>query len=211
MLGWLTGKPFQRPILSADSRLTGIEPQMGIIMKKVLKELLSTSMWILFAIAASLLIVRYVGVRTQVDGISMNDTLADGENLIVDKISYRFRDPQRFDIVVFPPFEDQPGTYYIKRVIGLPGETVMIDFDGSIYINDELLAESYGREIIRNPGRAAEPVALGEDEYFVMGDNRNNSRDSRDPSIGNINRSQLVGRAFVRIWPLNRIGLIEHQ
>ncbi|MDR2889725.1 MAG: signal peptidase I, partial [Lachnospiraceae bacterium] len=152
-------------------------------MKKFLREVLITSVYILVAIVASLLIVRYVGVRTEVDGISMNDTLEHGESLIVDKISYRFSDPKRYDIVVFPPFEEEEDTFYIKRVIGLPGETVMIDFEGNIYIDGEVLEESYGREIIRSPGRAAEPVVLGADEYFVMGDNRNNSRDSRDPSI----------------------------
>ncbi|MDR2889724.1 MAG: signal peptidase I [Lachnospiraceae bacterium] len=180
-------------------------------MKKFLREVLVTSIYILVALIASSLIIRYVGSRIEVEGISMTDTLADGESLIVDKISYRFSDPKRYDIVVFPPFEDDKDTNYIKRVIGLPGETVMIDFDGNIYIDGEVLEESYGREIIRSPGRAAEPVVLGADEYFVMGDNRNNSRDSRDPSIGSIGRDQLVGRAFVRVWPFDRFGMIEHQ
>lgn len=179
-------------------------------MKSILKELLITSIYILLALGASLLIVRYVGVRTEVNGVSMNDTLQNGENLIVDKISYRFKDPQRYDIVVFP-FRYEEKTYYIKRIIGLPGETVYIDETGNIYINDELLAESYGREIIQDPGRAAEPIQLGADEYFVMGDNRNNSTDSRSPRVGNIRRSELIGKAWVRIWPLNRITLIRHQ
>ena len=117
----------------------------------------------------------------------MENTLHNGDNLIVDKLSYRFRDPERFDIIVFP-FQYQTNTYYIKRIIGLPGETVQIMEDGSIYINGEKMEESYGREVIQPEtiGRAAEPIVLGEDEYFVMGDNRNNSSDSRTDIVGKI-------------------------
>ena len=105
------------------------------------------------------------------------------DNLIVDKITYRFREPERFDIIVFP-FEYEDNTFYIKRIIGLPGETVQIDRDGNIFINGEILEEGYGKEVIQEPGRAYEPITLGEDEYFVLGDNRNNSSDSRDMSVG---------------------------
>ncbi len=93
----------------------------------------------------------------------------------------------------------------------MPGETVKIDDEGNIYINDEILEESYGREVIENPGIAADPIVLGDDEYFVMGDNRNNSSDSRDPSVGNIHRDDIIGRAFIRIWPLAKFGILKHQ
>ncbi len=179
-------------------------------MKSVLKEVLSTSIYILIALSISFFIVKFIGVRTEVNGASMNDTLMDGDNLIVDKISYRFKNPERFDIVVFP-YRYADDTFYIKRVIGLPGETVYIDKEGNIFINNELLDESYGKEMIRDPGRAYEPVKLERDEYFVMGDNRNNSSDSRDPAVGNIKKSELVGKAWVRIWPLSEIGIIRHQ
>ena len=102
-------------------------------------------------------------------------------------------------------------TYYVKRVIGLPGETVQIDLEGNIYINGEILEEDYGKEKINFPGLAVEPITLGDDEYFVMGDNRNNSSDSRDPSVGNIRRSNIIGKAWVRIWPLNKFGVLKHQ
>jgi signal peptidase I len=179
-------------------------------MKSFAKELLITSVYILIALIASLLVVRYVGIRTEVHGSSMNDTLIDGENLIVDKVSYRFDNPQRFDIVVFP-YRYDTGIHYIKRVIGLPGETVYIDLEGNIYIDEVLLHESYGREIVRDAGLAGMPIQLAEDEYFVMGDNRNNSSDSRDPAVGNIRRSELVGKAWVRIWPISRLSIIRHQ
>lgn len=179
-------------------------------MKNIMKEILSTSIYLLVVLCAAYLIITYVGQRTQVSGSSMETTLSDGDNLLVDKITYRFSDPKRFDIIVFP-FQYDTDTYYIKRIIGMPGETVQIDYDGNIYINGSLMEESYGREVIQNPGRAAEPITLGEDEYFVMGDNRNNSSDSRDPSVGNIHRKDIIGRAWVRIWPFSKFGVLKHQ
>ena len=179
-------------------------------MKNIMKEILSTSIYLLVVLCAAYLIITYVGQRTQVSGSSMETTLSDGDNLLVDKITYRFSEPKRFDIIVFP-FQYDTDTYYTKRIIGMPGETVQIDYDGNIYINGSLLEESYGREVIQNPGRAAEPITLGEDEYFVMGDNRNNSSDSRDPSVGNIHRKDIIGRAWVRIWPFSKFGVLKHQ
>ena len=179
-------------------------------MKHVLKEILSISIYLLLVFCAAYLIVTYVGQRTQVSGSSMETTLSDGDHLIVDKISYRFEDPERFDIIVFP-YQYDTDTYYIKRIIGMPGETVQIDDRGNIYVDGELLEEAYGREVIQNPGRADDPIMLGDDEYFVMGDNRNNSSDSRDPSVGNIHRKDIIGRAFIRIWPSAKFGILKHQ
>ena len=177
--------------------------------KNMKKEILSWVFYILFVVALTYVIITFVGQRTRVDGRSMMNTLSDGDNLIVEKLSYRFSDPKRFDIIVFPPTGKKE--YYIKRIIGLPGETVQIDENGNIYINGELLEENYGAETIQNPGRAAKPITLGDDEYFVMGDNRNNSKDSRSEEVGNVKRSQIIGRAWLRIWPLNKFGLLKHQ
>lgn len=174
------------------------------------KEVLSWIFYILFVIALTYLIITFVGQRTMVDGRSMNATLNDGDNLIVEKLSYRFGDPERFDIIVFPP-QESPKEHYIKRIIGLQGETVQIDAEGKIYINGEVLEENYGLETIRNAGRAAEPITLGDDEYFVLGDNRNNSKDSRSDAVGNVKRSSITGRAWLRIWPLSDIGFLKHQ
>jgi len=178
--------------------------------KSVLKEILNTSIYLLIVMGAAYLIVTYVGQRTQVSGGSMESTLSSEDHLLVDKISYRFKAPERFDIIVFP-FQYDKETYYIKRIIGMPGETVRIDTEGNIYINDEVLEEDYGKEVIENPGRAIEPITLGDDEYFVMGDNRNNSSDSRDPTVGNIHRDDIIGKAFIRIWPLSKFGILKHQ
>lgn len=177
--------------------------------EKTVRELIGWVVYILIVVCATYLIVTYVGQRTKVSGDSMLNTLHDEDNLIVDKISYRFREPERFEIVVFP-YRYQEDTYYIKRIIGLPGETVQI-LDGYVYINGEKLDEHYGREVMEESGIAAEPIELGEDEYFVLGDNRNHSSDSRESNVGVLHRDELIGRAWVRIWPLNNIGVISHE
>ena len=179
--------------------------------EKELREVLSWIIYLVIVVCATYFIVTYVGQRTEVSGDSMEATLQSGDNLIVDKISYRFRDPKRFEIIVFP-YKYQENTYYIKRIIGLPGETVQIK-NGCIYINGRQLKETYGLEPILESayGIAAEPVALGEDEYFVMGDNRNCSADSREAHIGPIRREDLIGRAWIRIWPFQSIGAVSHE
>lgn len=177
-----------------------------------MRELLNTAIYLLCVLGAVWLVITFVGQRTEVEGASMENTLHNGDNLIVDKLSYRFHDPERFDIIVFP-FQFQDNTYYIKRIIGLPGETVQIMDDGSIYINGEKLEENYGMEVIKPEtiGRATEPIELGDDEYFVMGDNRNNSSDSRTDMVGNIKRENIIGKAWLRIWPVSDFGVLQHQ
>lgn len=177
--------------------------------KSTMREVISMLIYIAIVLALTFLVVRYVGQRTQVSGDSMYPTLHSGDNLIVDKLSYRFKDPERFDIIVFP-YQYKEETYYIKRIIGLPGETVQI-IDGTIYINGNVLDENYGREKMVSSGLALDEIQLGEDEYFVLGDNRNASSDSREPDVGNIHRDDIIGRAFIRIWPFSRFGILKHQ
>lgn len=178
--------------------------------KRIGKEILSFVLYFVIVIAAMLLIIHYVGQRTEVSGSSMENTLSDGDNLIVDKISYRFHAPERYDIIIFP-YKYEEDTYYIKRIIGLPGEHVRIDDSGNIYINEKVLKESYGREVIQDPGIARDEITLGEGEYFVLGDNRNNSSDSRDPSVGIIQKKDIIGRAWLQIYPFDEFGFIRHQ
>lgn len=177
--------------------------------KSLLRDILSLLLYAAVVFGITFLVITFVGQRTRVSGNSMYDTLENGDNLILEKLSYRFHEPERFDIVVFR-FEHKKNTFYIKRVIGLPGETVQI-IGSDIYINGELLEEDYGLEPIQDAKRAAEPITLGDDEYFVLGDNRNDSSDSRDPAVANVKRSQIVGKAWLRIWPLNKIGFVSHQ
>ncbi len=175
--------------------------------KSIVREALSWIFYLALLFVVIFFLANFVAERTEVRGDSMYPALEDGDQLIVDMISYQFSDLQRFDVIVFP-FQYQEGTYYIKRVIGLPGETVQIS-DGVIYINGEQLDESYGYELIKNPGLASEEVTLGEQEYFVLGDNRNDSTDSREPSVGNISRDEIIGKAVLRIWPIGSFGLIR--
>jgi len=177
--------------------------------KAVAKEIISIIVNVLICFGIVFLITHFVGQRTVVSGSSMEDTLSDGDNLIVDKISYRIHDPERFDVVVFP-YQYEEDTYYIKRIIGLPGEVVNIDSAGTIYINGEAIEDQYGTEEILNAGLASTEVLLGPDEYFVLGDNRNNSTDSRFEAVGNIKGKDIVGKAWLRVYPFSEFGLVEN-
>ncbi len=184
--------------------------------RKLFKEIIGNILFLLAVVIVTLLLIRFVGQRTMVSGGSMEPTLSNGDNLITDKITYRFREPERFDIIVFPVENSeysQGDNFYIKRIIGLPGETVYIDEKGVIYINGSVLAEGYGREVIASErrGLAASEIVLTEDEYFVLGDNRNNSEDSRSPMVGNIKKEEIIGRAWLRFWPINKFGILRHQ
>lgn len=176
--------------------------------KSIYKEILEWVWFLAIVLVVSYLIVTFVGIRTKVEGESMLPALEDGDQLLVDKLTYRFRDPQRYEIIVFP-YKHQENTYYIKRIIGLPGETLQI-IDGRVYIDGEQLAEDYGAEVMLDAGTASEPVSLGEDEYFVLGDNRNHSSDSRVPNVGILKREDLLGRAWLRLWPADHIGVVAH-
>ena len=171
------------------------------------REIISTAVYLLAVVAVTFLFVQFVGQRTHVNGDSMNVTLEDGDNLIVDKLSYRFSEPERYDIIVFP-YQYQEKTYYIKRIIGMPGETVQI-IDGVVYIDGEMLDESYGKEVMQYSGVAGDPIELGDDEYFVLGDNRNNSSDSRWADVGNVQREDIIGKVVLRIYPFSSFGVIK--
>lgn len=145
----------------------------------------------------------YLVQMTGVTGNSMMPELSAGQSVLVNKTVYRIHEPERFDVVVFR-YLYKDNQYYVKRIIGLPGETVQI-IDGSVYINGEKLKEPYASEPIRDAGRAANPIELGKDEYFVLGDNRNFSSDSRETDVGNVNRVQILGKAFIKLWPFARI------
>ena len=175
-------------------------------MNRIMRELLNTAIYLLCVLGAVWLVITFVGQRTEVEGASMENTLHNGDNLIVDKLSYRFHDPERFDIIVFP-FQFQDNTYYIKRIIGLPGETVTIR-DGKVYINDSTdpLRDDFCPE---TPVGDFGPYEVPEGCYFMLGDNRNVSKDSRYWLNPYVEKDKIIGKAFLRYWPLNKISLIE--
>ena len=182
-------------------------------------DFLELIMYLLLAFVAAYLVVRFVGQRTVVDGDSMNNTLSDGDNIIVEKLSYTFGDVERYDIIVFPFYDENKGkeVYYIKRVIGMPGETIQIE-NGVIYLIDSdsgektILPDEYGYYYDGKPMKgylASEPIKIPEGYYFVMGDNRNRSKDSRQ--IGLIKEEDILGKAWLRFYPFGEFGLINHR
>ncbi len=191
--------------------------QTKINVPKIVWDILETLMYCLIAILVAQLVIHFVVQRTVVDGESMCTTLDDGDNILIEKLSYTFGDVERFDVVVFPYNDPIRGkeVYYIKRIIGMPGETLLIE-NGVIYLLDEeagtreVLEENYGYYLDGEPMegfRASEPVHIPEGCYFVLGDNRNNSRDSRQ--IGLIQGKDILGKAWLKIYPFNEMKFID--
>ena len=176
-------------------------------MKNTGKTILHTVIWFAAVVALSWFLITFVAQRTDVNGTSMVPTLEDGDQLIADKLSYHFRDPERFDIVIFP-YQYAANTYFIKRVIGLPGETIQIK-DGQILIDGETYQENGEFPGIENAGVAETKVVLDSGEYFVLGDNRNNSIDSRSPDVGIVRKSQnIIGKVWFIASPWSRFGFV---
>lgn len=143
-----------------------------------------------------------------VDGTSMQDSLQDEEQVLIEKISRYFDGPDRFDIIVFTKKNASTEKVYIKRVIGMPGDKVQI-VDNVIYINDQVLPEEYGKNAMLTEGIAAEPIVLGDDEYFVLGDHRSVSIDSRDARVGVVKKSEIDGVVVLRIYPFKKFGKVD--
>ncbi len=184
-----------------------IEYQRGRRRKRRRSAAAKLLIWI-FQIAAVIFlayfIINIVLEKTSMLGDSMEVTLSDGDVIIVNKFAYLLRPPKRGDVVVFKQSGNEHDYYDIKRVVGLPGETVQI-MDGAVYINGELMPEKINCEKMLIPGLAKDRFTLEEEEYFVLGDNRNNSEDSRFANIGTIVREEIVGKAWLR---LNEFGFI---
>lgn len=160
---------------------------------------------VIMVICIAFLLVTAFMDNTQVVGYSMNNTLQDGDIVLIDKVSFEFREPKRYDIIVFEPKVANVSKFYIKRIIGLPGETVQIK-EGSVYIDGKLLESDLIDTEIYNPGVAAEPVRLDHNQFFVMGDNRNNSDDSRFSNVGLVSRDDIIGRVWMVPYPLSHFG-----
>lgn len=173
--------------------------------KKIIKEII---IWVVEIIAVILLayfLVEYAAEKTTVVGESMETTLQEGDKVIINKLAYRFSKPNRFDVIVFKQRGKEHSYYNIKRIIGLPGETVQIK-DGVVYINGEPITEKSDVDVINNPGLAVEPITLEDKEYFVLGDNRNLSEDSRFANIGNVVLDDIIGKAWIRLKPFNFVN-----
>jgi signal peptidase I len=185
---------------SVESESSPPRPSGGRRIALFFREVLET---ILPALLIALLINVFVGQATRVEGQSMEPNLHSNQRLVVEKLSYRFHGPQRFDIVVLK-IPSQGDELLIKRVIGLPGETVVIS-DGHVYVDGEMLEETFTDESTQ-PGRYKE-VTVPPLHVYVLGDNRDRSNDSR--SFGPVPIENVIGRAWLSYWPPEQVGLVH--
>lgn len=175
---------------------------------KIARSIITTVFCLAVAFCLAVFINAFVAHQTTIEGTSMEPSLKNNDSVIIQKLSYYWRDPKRYDVIVFPigdSDENGDDIYYIKRIIGLPGEVVQI-IDGKVYINgNRLKGDKYSDEEITDPGLAELPIQLAEDEYFVLGDNRNMSTDSRYQYVGMVKRDAIEGEAWCCIWPFSHI------
>ena len=177
-------------------------------MHKKKSTILEYAVYLFILVFVLFLAPKYLVEKILVDGTSMECSLYDREQVLIEKVSRNFNGPDRFDVVVFTK---NHGTYkktYIKRIIGLPGESVQI-IGNRIFINGEELKEEFGKNPMDMAGIAAEPIKLNEGEYFVLGDNREVSVDSRNAAVGVVHIEELDGVVFFRVAPFSAFGKVK--
>lgn len=162
---------------------------------------------ILLVCMVAVFLVAAFGQRVSTAGDSMSPALRNGDIVLINRLLYKVKGPARGDIVAFR--QEENGHYSLKRIVGLPGETVQIK-DGAVCIDGEKITKDIYVSDIGYAGAAEEPVELGEDEYFVMGDNHASSDDSRLPNIGSISRDEIYGQAWFIVSPHEDFGFISH-
>ncbi len=208
-----------------DRKKTGISPflrqkkdesrRVGLSFRKsrkridfsYIRPMLVLSVQLAFVIILAYGVVSMFGIRLSIAGESMEPTLADGDEVLTDRISYRFSEPARGDLIVFYPGGSRAVNPTVKRIIALPGDTVRIE-NGAVYVDGSLIEDVARTDYISEPGLAANDIILAPGEYFVLGDNRNNSEDSRYATIGNVTRDMMVGKVWLRVTSGN-FGLIQ--
>ncbi|MCI2048423.1 MAG: signal peptidase I [Lachnospiraceae bacterium] len=170
----------------------------GGISREILQEILQ---WILCTAAAIFLAwftVYYFGCRYSVVGSSMEPALTNGQNVLVNRLCYKVSSPKRNDVIAFYPAGNTGAHPYIKRVAAIPGDVVQI-LDGELIVNGTIDQDSQNYDKMEDAGIAEEPVKLGDNEYFVLGDNRNNSEDSRSAGIGMVTDTMIIGRVWLSL------------
>ncbi|MBQ8596692.1 MAG: signal peptidase I [Lachnospiraceae bacterium] len=168
------------------------------ISKEMIREIFDTIFSCFTAVLIAFVLVFSFGMKISVIGVSMEPELYNGQEVLVDRFSYKLLSPKRGDIVAFLPNGNKNSHYYLKRVVGLPGETVQI-IGGYVYVDGVLLEEDESYDKIADPGIAETQITLGTDEYFVLGDNRNNSEDSRSGNIGAVKKDNITGKAWFHL------------
>ena len=176
-----------------------------------LSALQGAAVWIgeiILAFVVGCMAVWFFGYALSNVGESMEPTLKSGDKVLINRLVYEVKSPSYGDLIVFKPNGNQNAHYHIKRVVGKPGDTVTIK-SGRVFVNGELLNETVQTESMQDAGLAEEGVKLGTDEYFVLGDNRNNSEDSRSANIGNVKKEDILGRAWFVVTPGERFGWLK--
>ena len=173
------------------------------------KDIMAWTIQIAAVVFMAYVCVSCFGVRTNVVGQAMAETLNNGDQVLINKFGYLVSSPKKGDIIVFLPNGNEKSHYYVRRVIGVPGDTVQIK-DGAVYVNGSLYDEKIeGLAAIEEAGIASEEIKLDNNEYFVLGDNRNNSEDSRYANIGNIKEEHIIGKAWFLLDSENGMGFIH--
>ena len=202
---------YRKKKVKAKMREIGMLPTQKQKIRMSFDSVIAGLIWA-FKIAVTCLMafvaVYYFGQRVSTIGNSMNPVLNNADMVLVNRIVYNASSPKRGDIIVFKPKGTENAHYYTKRIVGLPGETVQM-IENKIFINGEKLEEDYETTEIDSAGIAAEKVKLGGDEYFVLGDNRKNSEDSRNADIGKVKRSYIYGKAWFVSSPREDFGFIK--
>ena len=175
---------------------------------ELIREILVWTFQIAIVCFVAFVLVWFFGQRVSVVGDSMNPVMSNGDITLINRFAYNMGTPKRGDVVAFKPNGNDRSYYYIKRIVGLPGETVEIR-DGKIYINDKELEEEYITSEIDDAGIVDEPIKLGTNEYFVLGDDRQNSEDSRTANIGNVKRSEIEGKVWFDISWGDTFGFVR--
>ena len=163
---------------------------------------------VMLAFGLACILVYFFGLSLSNVGQSMEPGIYSGDKVLVNRLAYRVKAPCYGDLIVFKPHGNENAHYHIKRVVGLPGDTITIE-SGRVFIDGELLEEKVLTEKMDNAGVAEGGVTLGADEFFVLGDNRNNSEDSRSADIGNVRREDILGEAWFLISPRERFGWLQ--
>lgn len=162
---------------------------------------------ILITLLIAFTLVYFVGLRTSVVGQSMAETLNGGDEILVNRFIYKVTNPKANDIIVFLPNGNEKSHYYVKRVAAVPGDTVLIE-DGILYVNGVEFEDEISAPSIEEAGLASEEITLASDEFFVLGDSRNNSEDSRYANIGNIKKEHIIGKVWFRVAPWGDMGFL---
>ncbi len=175
----------------------------------IVRELLSWFFWIVISAVIAVSLMYVFGLRTNVIGNSMEPGLVSGQEILLNRLAYQLSEPKFNDVIAFTPNGNENSHYYVKRVIGVPGDSICIQ-GGAIYINGIKLAEEGNYDRIKDPGIAENEIHLHSDEYFVLGDNRNFSEDSRSANIGVVKKEYIIGKVWFKLSKnLQMLGFVK--